>query len=151
MPQRKPAMGPMPREQMTPNQRAYMQYIDALLADDPATEVRKALTPGFIAHDLPEGHNDLESLIAFRERLHTVLPDQEVKVRVMLEVGDQVAGYATLTQTDPTTGQPFSFGILDLVRVESGKVAARWGTFEDPKGTFLDVRRKLLSEQARRQ
>ncbi len=141
----------MPREQMTPNQRAYMQYIDALLADDPATEVRKALTPGFIAHDLPEGHNDLESLIAFRERLHTVLPDQEVKVRVMLEVGDQVAGYATLTQTDPTTGQPFSFNILDLVRVESGKAAARWGTFEDPEGGFLKIRRAILTEEARQQ
>ena len=151
MPQRKPAMGPMPREQMTPNQRAYMQYIDALLADDPATEVRKALTPDFIAHDLPEGHNDLESLIAFRERLHTVLPDQQVSVRVILEVGDQVIGYSTITQTDPTTGQPFSFHILDLVRVESGKVAARWGTFDDPEGRFLKIRRAILAEEARQQ
>jgi predicted SnoaL-like aldol condensation-catalyzing enzyme len=136
---------------MTPNQKAYMEYIDALLADDPASAARKALTPGFIAHDLPEGHNDLESLIAFRERLHTVVPDQEVNLRVMLEVGDQVIGYATVTQTDPTTGQPFSFNILDLVRVESGKAAARWSTFDDPEGQFLKIRRAILAKEARQQ
>jgi predicted SnoaL-like aldol condensation-catalyzing enzyme len=148
MPEQKLATGPMPREHMTPNQRAYMEYQDALIADDRATAIRKACTPGFIAHDLPEGQNGLEGIIAFRERLQKMLPDQEVKVRVMLEVGDQVAGYLTVTQTDPTTGQPFSFGILDMVRVEGGKVAARWGAFDDPEGKVQEVRRKLLQRQA---
>jgi len=69
----------------------------------------------------------------------------------MLEVGDQVAGYGTITQTDPTSGQPFTFGVLNLVRVESGKGAARWGTFDDPEGKFLEVCRTLLAEQARLQ
>lgn len=151
MPERKPAMGPMPREHMTPNQRAYMEYLDALIADDPATALRKTLTLGFIAHDLPEGQNDLEGIIAFRERVQTMLPDQELKVRVMLEVGDQVVVYLTITQTDPTTGQPFSFGSIDLVRVESGKVAARWEAWDDPEGKLQEVRSKLLSGQARLQ
>ncbi len=60
MPERQPVIGPLPREHMTANQRAYMEYVDALRADDPASALRKALTPGFIAHDLPEGHHDLE-------------------------------------------------------------------------------------------
>ncbi len=139
MPHRQPAMGPLPREQMTANQRAFMEYVDALLADDPATALRKVLTPDFLAHDLPEGHNDVDGLIAFRERL----PDQEVNVRVMLEVGDQVAGYVTVTQTDPATGQPYSFGLLDLVRLESGKIAARWVALDDPEGKFVELRRTL--------
>ncbi len=139
MPHRQPAMGPLPREQMTANQRAFMEYADALLADDPATALRKVLTPDFLAHDLPEGHNDVDGLIAFRERL----PDQEVNVRVMLEVGDQVAGYVTVTQTDPATGQPYSFGLLDLVRLESGKIAARWVALDDPEGKFVELRRTL--------
>ena len=151
MPERQPVMGPLPREHMTPNQRAYMQYVDALIADDPATALRKALTPGFIAHDLPEGQNDLEGIIAFRESVQKMLPDQEVNVRVLLEVGDQVVSYLTVTQTDPTTGQPFSVGILDLVRVESGKVAARWDAFDDPEGKLQKVRRKLLHRQVRLQ
>jgi len=116
-----------------------MEYVDALLADDPATALRKVLTPDFLAHDLPEGHNDVDGLIAFRERL----PDQEVNVRVMLEVGDQVAGYVTVTQTDPATGQPYSFGLLDLVRLESGKIAARWVALDDPEGKFVELRRTL--------
>ncbi len=139
MPHRQPPMGPLPREQMTANQRAFMEYVDALLADDPATALRKVLTPDFLAHDLPEGHNDVDGLIAFRERL----PDQEVNVRVMLEVGDQVAGYVTVTQTDPATGQPYSFGLLDLVRLESGKIAARWVAWDDPEGKFVELRRTL--------
>ena len=134
---------PMPREHMTPNQRAYMEYWNALIADDRATALRKALTPDFIAHDLPEGQNDLEGIIAFRERVQKSFPDQEVTVRVMLEVGDQVAGYMTTSQTDPTTGQPFSFGVLDIVRVEGGKVAARWDAFDDPEGKLQEARRKL--------
>ena len=139
MPHRQPPMGPLPREQMTANQRAFMEYVDALLADDPATALRKVLTPDFLAHDLPEGHNDVDGLIAFRERL----PDQEVNVRVMLEVRDQVAGYVTVTQTDPATGQPYSFGLLDLVRLESGKIAARWVALDDPEGKFVELRRTL--------
>ena len=148
MPEQKLATGPMPREHMTPNQRAYMEYADALIANDRATPLREALAPGFIAYDLPEGQNDLEGIIAFRERVQNMLPDQELKVRVMLEVGDQVAAYLTTTQTDPTTGKPFSIGILDMIRVEGGKVAARWGAFDDPEGKLQEVRRKLLERQA---
>ena len=69
---------PMPREYMTPNQRAYMEYWNALIADDRATALSKALTPDFIAHDLPEGQNDVEGIIAFRERVQKTFPDQEV-------------------------------------------------------------------------
>jgi len=151
MPKRQPARGPLLREHMTTNQRAYMAYVKALIADDPATALRKALTPGFIAYDLQEGQNDLEGIIAFRERVQQMLPDQELNVRVMLEVGDQVVSYLTVTQTDPTTGQPFSVGILDLVRVEGGKVAARWDAFDDPEGKLEKVRRTILPEQARLQ
>jgi len=32
---------PMPREHMTPNQRAYMEYWNALMADDRATALSK--------------------------------------------------------------------------------------------------------------
>jgi predicted SnoaL-like aldol condensation-catalyzing enzyme len=149
MPEQKHLMrGPMPREHMTANQRAYMDYQNALLADDRAAALRKALTPGFIAHDLPEGHNDLAGIIAFRERVHKMLPDQEGTVRVMLEVGEQIAGYVTATQTDPTTGQPFSIGLIDMSRVEDGKVAERWVAFDDPEGKLEEVKRKLTQRQA---
>ncbi len=97
MPEQELVIGPMPREQMTPNQRAYMEYQNALLTDGPAPALRKALTPGFIAHDLPEGQNDLAGIIAFRERVEKMLPDQRGTVRVMLEVGDRVVGHLTGT------------------------------------------------------
>jgi len=125
-----------------------MDYQNALLADDRAAALRKALTSGFIAHDLPEGQNDLAGIIAFRERVQKMLPDQEGTVRVMLEVGDQIAGYVTATQTDPTTGQPFSIGLIDMSRVEDGKVAERWVAFDDPEGKLEEVKRKLTQRQA---
>lgn len=54
-------------------------------------------------------------------------------------------------QMTPMTGESFSVGLLDVIRLEDGKVAERWVAFDDPEGKIQEFKRKLAQRQAQRQ
>jgi predicted SnoaL-like aldol condensation-catalyzing enzyme len=121
---------------MTPNKNIYMTYQDALIAVDRAVALREVLRADVVDHAHTAG---LAGIIALREQMGRLLPDETRHVRMMHEIGDLVTGYLTSSATDPRTGESFTVGLLDTIRLDGGKVAERWVALDDPEGKIRTV------------
>ena len=112
------------------NKALYMRYWDALRNTD---QLKEVLAPDFVAHDLPPG----VTLLQFRQMFNEGFPDQKAEVVVLLAEGDFVAGYWRLSQTHlgtfqgiAPTGKHLTTELLEIVRIQEGKIAERWVQFD---------------------
>ncbi len=122
------------------NKKLYLRYQAALRAPDTLGEV---LASDFVTHDLPPGM----TLAQFRRGINVAFPDQTWEVLDMVAEGDRVAGRVRQTQTHlgvlqgiPPTGKNFAFELLEIIRVDNGKIAERWVQF-DREGLMQQLKR----------
>jgi steroid delta-isomerase-like uncharacterized protein len=128
------------------NKALFFRYQDALRANNP-DELRAVLAPDFVGHDLPPGlPQGPEGLILFRKRANQAFPDQKiVAMEELLAVDDRVVARFTMTQTHQgeflgmaATGKPFTIELIEIDRIENGKIAERWAKLD-----WLNVLRQL--------
>ena len=131
------------------NKALYLRYQDALRAKNP-DDLKAVLTPDFVGHDLPPGlPPGPESLILFRKMANEVFPDQKIVVEDLIAVDDRVVARLTMTQTHqaefmgiPATGKPVAIELIEIDRIENGKIAERWAKLD-----WLNVLRQLGATQ----
>lgn len=117
------------------NKALYMRYWDALRNTD---QLKEVLAPDFVAHDLPPG----VTLLQFRQIVNEGFPDQKAELVMLLAEGDKVAGCWRLNQTHlgtfqgvAPTGKHVTIELLEIVRIQEGKITERWVQFD--RGGFL--------------
>lgn len=117
------------------NKALYMRYWDALRNTD---QLKEVLAPDFMAHDLPPG----VTLLQFRQLVNEGFPDQKAELVLLLAEGDKVAGCWRLSQTHlgmfqgvAPTGKHVTAELLEIVRIQEGKIAERWVQFD--RGSWL--------------
>ena len=113
-------------------------------------DLKAVLAPDFVGHDLPPGlPPGPESLILFRKKVNEVFPDQKIVVEDLIAVDDRVVARLTMTQTHqaefmgiPATGKPVVIELIEIDRIENGKIAERWAKLD-----WLNVLRQLGATQ----
>jgi steroid delta-isomerase-like uncharacterized protein len=81
--------------------------------------------------DIPPGREGLKQVFA---TYRSAFPDMRMTVEDQVAEGDKVVSRATVSGSHlgdymgmPSTGKTFSIGIIDILRLEGGKIAEHWG------------------------
>ena len=86
----------------------------------------------YIQHneDTPQGKAGFKE---FFEQMSKAMPDFSYTIKKIVAEGDTVMMYSTTTAThlgewleNPPTGNKLSFDVVDIFRIENGKVAEHW-------------------------
>jgi steroid delta-isomerase-like uncharacterized protein len=86
----------------------------------------------YIQHnpDVPQGKTGFKK---FFEQMFKVMPDFSYTVKKLIAEGDIVMMYSTTTAThkgewlgNPPTGNKLNFDVVDIFRIENGKIAEHW-------------------------
>lgn len=92
--------------------------------------------PDFIEHEelppgTPAGREGVKAATAI---MRTAFPDLKITIADMVAEGDKVAVRLTWSGTQdgefmgmPPTGKSFSMNVMDIFRIEDGKIAEHWG------------------------
>jgi steroid delta-isomerase-like uncharacterized protein len=102
--------------------------------------VDELVAPDFVDHEelppgLPPGREAIKQLyVAFA----SAFPDFNITVDDMIAEGDKVVARSTWTGTHkgefmgiPPTGRSVSFGVIDIVRIEGGRIVEHWGQMDN--------------------
>lgn len=86
----------------------------------------------YIQHneDVPQGKDGFEQ---FFEQMFKAMPDFRYTIKKIVAEGDTVMMYSTTTAThlgewlgNPPTGNKLNFDVVDIFRIEDGKIAEHW-------------------------
>jgi steroid delta-isomerase-like uncharacterized protein len=86
----------------------------------------------YIQHneDTPQGKAGFKK---FFEQMFKAMPDFSYTMKKIIAEGDTVMMYSTTTAThksewlgNPATGNKLNFDVVDIFRIESGKIAEHW-------------------------
>jgi steroid delta-isomerase-like uncharacterized protein len=114
-------------------------YEDVMVGGDLGV-IDELLTADFVDHEegppgSPGGHEGVRFFVTtFRE----AFPDMQVSMDDVIESGDRIVVRATMrgTQTGelmgiPASGNRVELEMIDIVRVEDGRVAEHWGAADN--------------------
>jgi predicted ester cyclase len=115
------------------NKAVYRAYVAAILSKD-LSALDSVLSPQFVGHDLPPGlPAGPDSLKEFRRLVNTAFPDQSGRIEDIVAEGDRVVGRISVRHTHraafrgiPPSGRQVESELIEIVRIEGGKVAERW-------------------------
>ena len=114
------------------------EFVRVLQNDGDLSRVEEFVHPDVVDHELqegmPTGHEGVRAVLgAIREGF----PDHDAQIVHIIEDGDRVATYKTLTGTNtgtlfgmPPTGKRATIRVMDFVRYRDGKVAEHWGVVD---------------------
>ena len=99
---------------------------DELLADD------------FVNHaDVPGIPNDKQGVKILFAGFHQAFPDFRAEILDQIAEGDRVVTYKTFHGTHrgelwgiPATGRAVAFDLIDIVRIEDGRIAEHWNVVD---------------------
>lgn len=118
---------------------AHRFYADVMVGGD-LNALDEILTPGFVDHEEgPPGTPDgIDGVKAFVSMFREAFPDMQVSIEDVMEDGDRVAVRATMTGTHdgelmgvPPSGNRVRLEMIDIVRIEDGRVAEHWGAADN--------------------
>jgi len=105
---------------MTVFQKHDFSRLDEIMRDD------------YIQHneDTPQGKAGFKE---FFEQMFKAMPDFNYTIKKIVAEGDTVIMYSTTTAThsgewlgNPPTGNKLNFDVVDIFRIENGKIAEHW-------------------------
>ena len=127
------------------NKRLVESFVDAVFINHDLTSLDRYMTDGYIQHnpDVPQGK---AGFIEFFVKTFSAMPDFRYSVKKIVAEGDQVWVYSTTSGTHtsgpwldvPPTGNKLHFDVVDMFRVENGKVAEHWDV-ADTLGLFSQL------------
>jgi steroid delta-isomerase-like uncharacterized protein len=123
------------------------RYADLKNSHD-ATRMSELYSENYIEHT---GRNSsgLAAVTDNWKSQFAAMPDVQIKVEDVIVSGDKVVARITYTGTHTTpffagiapTGRPFSFGTIDIWRVEGGRFAEHWDQVD-----FAGLQRQLTAK-----
>lgn len=102
--------------------------------------VDESVALDFVDHEelppgIPPGREALKQIPAI---FHSAFPDFKVTIDDLIAEGDKVVVRSTWSGTHqgeflgiPPTGQPVSFGVIDIIRIADGKFVEHWGQMDN--------------------
>jgi steroid delta-isomerase-like uncharacterized protein len=123
----------MPEE----NKAIVRRMVEAIQNNHQLDRLEEFFHPNFVNH-LEDGEPPAEANAIERARgvfgaLFAAFPDLHVSVRCQVAEGDQVVTHKLFRGTHrgefmgvPATGRPIEFAVIDILRLQDGKVAEHW-------------------------
>jgi predicted SnoaL-like aldol condensation-catalyzing enzyme len=115
------------------NKKLVESFVNAVFINHDLSSLDRYMTDGYIQHnpDVPQGK---AGFIEFFTMTFGAMPDFHYTVKKVVADGDQVWVYSTTSATHtsgpwldmPPTGNKLNFDVVDMFRVENGKVAEHW-------------------------
>jgi predicted SnoaL-like aldol condensation-catalyzing enzyme len=127
------------------NRKLVEDFVRAVFMDHDLTSLERYLRDDYIQHnpDVPQGK---AGFTEFFNMTFTAIPDFRYTVKRVVADGDQVWVYSTTTGTHTggpwldiePTGNKLAFDVVDMFRVENGKIAEHWDV-ADTLGLFSQL------------
>ncbi|MGH2703746.1 MAG: ester cyclase [Actinomycetota bacterium] len=120
------------------NKQLYRRFAEAVYNDKQVDAVSEFLSDSYVDHNSWPGYepNREGFELAARDFL-AAFPDAHVEIQDMVAEGDKVVIYHRLVGTNegeflrvPGSGRRVEIPGVDIVRIESGKLAERWGLLD---------------------
>ncbi len=108
------------------NKRVVVAFYEAAINDKDFDKAAQYLGPHYIQHN-PSAPDGIEGLRGFIEFLRTTFPMQRGEIKRVIAEGDLVVLHVHSTRDDGTPGR----AIVDIFRVEDGKVVQHWDVIQD--------------------
>jgi steroid delta-isomerase-like uncharacterized protein len=115
------------------NKKLVTSFIAAVFVDHDLGDLGRFLKDDYIQHnqDVAQGRAGFED---FFETTFRAMPDFRYTVKQVVADGDRVWVYSTTTATHtggpwldvPPTGNRLNFDVVDMFRIEDGKIAEHW-------------------------
>jgi steroid delta-isomerase-like uncharacterized protein len=118
------------------NKASARQFIEEVLNQGNMSRINDLLAPDFVEHEeLPPGvPRDREGVTLLMTMLRSAFPDFKATIDDMIAEGDKVVVRMTWTGTQqgefmglPPSGKPMSIGVIDIFRMDRGKLVEHWG------------------------
>ncbi len=122
------------------NKELIKSFYDEVMNSQNVKMIKSFCASDFIDHNPSPGYSGkgLDDLIAQLNEFHIAFPDLHVTPDFMVAEEDKVVAHVTMTGTNtgplaniPATNKPVKISGIDIVRIKEGKMAERWGVFED--------------------
>jgi predicted SnoaL-like aldol condensation-catalyzing enzyme len=127
------------------NKKLVESFVKAVFMDHDMSSLDRYMTDGYVQHnpDVPQGKAGFRE---FFETTFSAMPDFRYTVKRIVANGDQVWVYSTTSATHtggpwldvPPTGNVLHFDVVDMFRVEDGRVAEHWDV-ADTLGLFSQL------------
>ena len=110
-------------------------YITDVWEEGNPEAVARFAADGYLRHRSPTASPlDLDAQIERLRGFRRAFPDMTIEVNDVVASGDLIAFRGTMRGTHsgeflgvPATGRAVTAGLLDLIRVEDGRIAEQWG------------------------
>ncbi len=122
------------------NKAMFRQMVDEVFNQGNFSVVDEVMADDFVEHEelppgVPKGREGLKVLMAqFRE----AFPDFKAVVEDLVAEGDRVVSRMVWAGTQkgefmgiPPAGKSFSIEVIDIVRIEGGKIVEHWGIMDN--------------------
>jgi predicted SnoaL-like aldol condensation-catalyzing enzyme len=117
---------PSQPSQLELNKRVATEFYDAAINRKDFTAASRYLGSHYTQHN-PTAADGAEGLRAFIDFLKTRFPNQRGEIKRVIAEGDLVVLHVHSTRGDDTPGR----AIVDIFRVENGKVVEHWDVIQD--------------------
>lgn len=120
----------------TTNKTLVQQMVDTVQNQQQLDRMAEFFVPDFVNHldhapDSP--FNSIEKAQQVFQQMFMAFPDLQVTIQHQVAEGDLVMTHKTFTGTHQgqfmgvaPTGKAISFGVIDILRVEEGKIVEHW-------------------------
>lgn len=114
------------------NKKLVETLIKTVFQDHDFSKLDEIMRDDYIQHnpDVPQGKAGFKK---FFEQMFGAMPDFRYTVKKIVAEGDIVMTYSTTTAThlgewlgNPPTGNKLNFDVVDIFRIEDGKIAEHW-------------------------
>ena len=115
-----------PAKGLEANKKLVVAFYDAAINRKDYTAASAYLGAQYKQHN-PTAADGAEGLKGFIEFLKARFPNQKGEIKSVIAEGDKVVLHVHSTRGDGTPGRP----IIDIFRVENGKVVEHWDVIQD--------------------
>jgi steroid delta-isomerase-like uncharacterized protein len=118
------------------NKAIVRRFYDEFASQGNLSLANELVAEDFVDHNpgVPDMAPGPEGMIQVFTAFRSAIPDMRMTVEDQVAEGDRVVSRATVSGTHqgelmgiPATGKSFSIGIIDILRLEGGKIAEHWG------------------------
>ena len=118
------------------NKAIVRRFYDEFASQGNLSLADELVAEDFVDHNpgVPDIAPGREGMIQVFTAFRSAIPDMRMTVEDQVAEGDRVVSRATVSGTHqgelmgiPATGKSFSIGIIDILRLEGGKIAEHWG------------------------
>lgn len=121
-----PAASAPATDALEENKRVAVSFYEAAINDKDFEKASQYLGPQYIQHN-PTAQDGAEGLKSFIDFLNARFPTQRGEIKRVIAEDDLVVLHVHSTRDDGTPGR----AIVDIFRVENGKVVQHWDVIQD--------------------